>query len=108
MRKGGNVNEYEYAMYLRKSRADIELEKTNKIDTLKRHKTILTNFAKVNGYNIDNIKIFEEVVSGETIKEREQMTQLLKDIERKKYKGVFVVEVSRLSRGDKIDQRRDY
>ena len=94
----------EYAMYLRKSRADIELEKKNKIDTLKRHRVRLNNLAQLEGYNVTDT--FEEVVSGETIKERTEMKKLLSAVEMKKYKGVLVVEVSRLSRGDKIDQGR--
>lgn len=93
-----------YAIYLRKSRADIELERNGKTDTLKRHRVILFNLAKTMNINSKNIKIYEEVVSGETIKEREQMQILLANVEREAYDGVFVVEVSRLSRGDKIDQ----
>lgn len=96
--------EYEYAIYLRKSRADLELEKYSKTDTLKRHRVILLNLAKSMGIDEGKIRIFEEVVSGETIKEREEMQKLLENIELKKYKAIFVVEVSRLSRGDKIDQ----
>lgn len=96
--------ECEYAIYLRKSRADLELEKYSKTDTLKRHRVILLNLAKSMGIDEKKIRIFEEVVSGETIKEREEMQELLKFIEFKKFKAVFVVEVSRLSRGDKVDQ----
>lgn len=96
--------EYEYAIYLRKSRADLELEKNSKTDTLKRHRVILLNLAKSMKIDISKIRIYEEVVSGETIKERQEMQKLLENIELKKYKAIFVVEVSRLSRGDKIDQ----
>lgn len=93
----------EYAIYLRKSRSDIELEKNNsKLDTLLRHEKILKNLAISNNFNI--AKIFREVVSGETIKERTEMQQLIKDVKDRKYKGVLVVELSRLTRGDKIDQ----
>lgn len=94
----------EYAIYLRKSRADLELEKYNKTDTLSRHRVILLNLAKAMSIDEGKIRIYEEVVSGETIKEREEMQKLLENIELKKYKAIFVVEVSRLSRGDKIDQ----
>lgn len=98
-------NEDEYAIYLRKSRSDIELEKTNnKLDTLLRHERILKNLSTLKGYNIT--KIYREVVSGETIKERAQMQHLLADVTANKYKGVLVVELSRLTRGDKIDQGR--
>lgn len=98
-------NEDEYAIYLRKSRADIELEKNNnKLDTLSRHEKILNTLSTTMGYNIT--KIYKEVVSGETINERTQMQHLLADVTANKYKGVLVVELSRLTRGDKIDQGR--
>ena len=93
-----------YAIYLRKSRADIASEKDGKQDTLKRHRVILFNLAKTMNIDTNAIKVYEEVVSGETIKAREQMQELLANVEKSAYTGVFVVEVSRLSRGDKIDQ----
>lgn len=93
----------EYAIYLRKSRTDIELEKSNnKLDTLSRHEKILKNLSIVGNYNVT--KTYKEVVSGETIKERTQMQHLLADVKNGKYKGVLVVELSRLTRGEKIDQ----
>lgn len=95
----------EYAIYLRKSRSDIELEKyNNKLDTLARHERILKNLCAVECYNVT--KIYREVVSGETINERKEMQHLLTDVSANKYKGVLVVELSRLTRGDKIDQGR--
>ena len=95
----------EYAIYLRKSRSDIELEKyNNTLDTLSRHEKILKSLCAVEGYNVT--KIYREVVSGETISERKEMQHLLADITANKYKGVLIVEISRLSRGDKIDQGR--
>ena len=92
----------EYAMYLRKSRADIELETFDKLDTLKRHETILTELAKRNHYPIG--EIYREVVSGETIDARPEMQRLLADIKAGRWKGVLVVEVERLARGDTKDQ----
>lgn len=98
-------NTEECAIYLRKSRSDIELERYNKkIDTLARHEKILRNLCAVDGYNVT--KIYREVVSGETINERIEMKRLMADIMLNKYKGVLVVELSRLTRGDKIDQGR--
>ena len=95
----------EYAIYLRKSRTDIELEKyNNNLDTLSRHERILKNLSAVDGYNVT--KIYREVVSGETISERKEMQHLIADITANKYKGVLIVELSRLTRGDKIDQGR--
>lgn len=91
-----------YAMYLRKSRADLELETFDKLDTLKRHEAILTELARRNHYPIG--EIYKEVVSGETIDARPEMQRLLGDIKVGKWKGVLVVEVERLARGDTKDQ----
>lgn len=49
-------------------------------------------------------KIYEEVVSGDTIAARPQMQQLLSDVEAGRWEGVLVMEVERLARGDTIDQ----
>ena len=90
-----------YAIYLRKSRADIEAEKLGEGETLARHKKILTELAARQGYYIE--KIYQEIVSGETIKDRPQIQQLIKDCYKGLYKGILVVEVSRLSRGNQGD-----
>lgn len=97
-----NNQKEKYAFYLRKSRADIELEKKNPIDVLKNHEIILNELA--NSLNITNIDIYREIVSGETINSRPIMKQLLKKIEEKTYSGIFVVEVERLARGNTMDQ----
>lgn len=91
-----------YAMYLRKSREDVEMEKYGEGETLARHEQLLTDFAKRR--NLEIGEIYREVVSGETISERKQMQRLLRDIETEKWAGVLVVEVERLARGDTADQ----
>ena len=91
-----------YAIYLRKSREDIEAEKYGEGETLARHEKILTTLAKKRSLPIS--KIYREVVSGETISERKEMQKLLKDVENEKWTGVLVVEVERLARGDTADQ----
>ena len=91
----------QYAMYLRKSREDRDKEKHGGEDTLKRHREILTAHAARAGLYI--AKTYEEVVSGETIKDRPQMQQLIQDCYAGKYRGILVVEVSRLSRGNQGD-----
>lgn len=48
-----------YAIYLRKSRADLEFE--NKIDTLIKHEKTLLELAEKRGLTISNI--YKEVVS---------------------------------------------
>lgn len=93
-----------YAIYLRKSREDIESEKYGEGETLARHEKILTTLASTRNLTIG--KIYREVVSGETISERKEMQKLLKDVENEKWTGVLVVEVERLARGDTADQGR--
>lgn len=93
-----------YAIYLRKSREDIEAEKYGEGETLARHEKILTTLAKKRKLHIS--KIYREVVSGETISERKEMQKLLRDVENEKWNGVLVVEVERLARGDTADQGR--
>ncbi len=89
-------------MYLRKSRLDIEAEAHGEGETLERHKTILMNYAKQHKMPIS--RIYQEVVSGESIDARPEMQQLLEDVENGMWEGVLVVEVERLARGDTIDQ----
>ena len=91
-----------YAIYLRKSREDIESEKYGEGETLARHEKILTTLAEKRNLTIG--KIYREVVSGETISERKEMQKLLKDVENEKWTGVL--EVERLARGDTADQGR--
>ncbi|MBS4538180.1 recombinase family protein [Clostridium sp. D2Q-11] len=91
-----------YAMYLRKSRKDIEAESRGEGETLKRHERILLDLAKKMNIVVD--KIYREVVSGETIRSRPIMQELLSDVEQGKWDGVLVVEVERLARGDTMDQ----
>ncbi len=93
-----------YAIYLRKSREDIEAEKYGEGETLARHEKILTTLAQKRNLHIS--KIYREVVSGETISERKEMQKLLRDVENEKWTGVLVVEVERLARGDTADQGR--
>lgn len=93
-----------YAIYLRKSREDIESEKYGEGETLARHEKILTTLAEKRNLHIS--KIYREVVSGETISERKEMQKLLKDVENEKWTGILVVEVERLARGDTADQGR--
>lgn len=92
----------QYAMYLRKSRADTELEAQGELETLSRHESILRAFAEKQKLHIG--KIYKEIVSGETISSRPVMQQLLHDVEQEIWDGVLVMEIERLARGDTIDQ----
>ena len=91
-----------YCMYLRKSRMDLDAEARGEGETLARHQAMLMELAKRQGLNI--VKIYKEVVSGDSISARPQMQMLLSDLAQNKYAGVLVVEVERLARGDTIDQ----
>ena len=93
-----------YAIYLRKSRADMELEAMGEGETLARHKKMLEALAAKHDIHPDQITEYREVVSGDSISERPQMQKLLRDVYTKKYKGVLVVEVERLARGNTKDQ----
>lgn len=90
-----------YAIYLRKSRADIEAERDSDMDSLARHKMILTDLAARKGYYIE--KIYQEIVSGETIEARPEIQKLINDCYAGKYKGILVVDITRLSRGNQGD-----
>lgn len=91
-----------YCAYLRKSRADRDAEMRGEEETLSRHKRILTELSKKMGKPIT--KFYSEVVSGETITARPVMQELLSDVESGMWKGVYVVEVERLARGNTKDQ----
>lgn len=93
-----------YAMYLRKSRADLELEAMGEEETLARHKAMLEALAAKHEIHPDQITIYHELVSGDSIGERPEMQRLLADVYAKTYKGVLVVEVERLARGNTRDQ----
>ena len=91
-----------YAIYLRKSRADLEAEKLGEGETLARHKKILTELAARKGLYVE--KIYQEIVSGaESIKDRPEISKLIEDCYAGKYKGIIIIEVTRLSRGSQGD-----
>lgn len=92
----------QYAMYLRKSRADVEAEQRGEGETLARHRRALTQLAQTRGLNV--VKVYEEIGSADTIASRPQMQQLLADVEAGKYDGVIVNDADRLARGDGVDQ----
>lgn len=92
----------QYCMYLRKSRADAEAEARGEGETLARHEHTLQELAKRRHLPI--VKVYREIVSGDSIAARPQMQQLLQDLENNLYDGVLVMEVERLARGNTIDQ----
>ena len=91
-----------YAMYLRKSRADMDAEARGEGETLARHRAVLEQLAERLSLNV--ACVYQEIVSGESIAARPQMQQLLADVEAGRWEGVLVVEIERLARGNTIDQ----
>ena len=98
------MNKDKYAIYLRKSRADLELEALGEGETLARHSKMLYDLAAKHDISTDQITVYREVVSGDSIQERPQMQRLLSDVYGRKYKAVLVVEIERLARGNTKDQ----
>lgn len=75
------------AVYLRKSRGDIE--------DLEKHKMQLIDICRKKNYEYD---LYEEVCSGDLLEERPQINSLLDNI--KKYSRVLIVALDRLSRNE--------
>lgn len=91
------------ALYLRKSREDERLEKElGKGETLSLHRRDLLKYAKAHNLHID--KIYEELVSGESLLYRPAMLELLKEVEQGMYDGVLCMDLQRLGRGDMEEQ----
>lgn len=90
------------AIYLRKSRADLEAEAHGEGETLARHEKVLTDLAARQRLTVG--RTYREIVSGETIAARPVMQELLRDVEAGLWDAVLVVEVERLARGDTMDQ----
>ncbi len=94
-----------YLEYLRKSREDLDYERNNQnYQTLERHKERLKLITESTGRPVNEENIYEEVVSGDSISERPEIQRLLHDIENPTVKGVWVIDVQRLCRGDLGDQ----
>ena len=91
-----------WLMYLRKSRQDDPHETIEEV--LAKHETQLQEYAQRElGYSIPEENIYREVVSGESIEEREEIKKVLSRIESPDVVGVIVIEPQRLSRGDLED-----
>jgi site-specific DNA recombinase len=94
-------------IYLRKSRKDLEEEKKatevgETYDTLQRHRKTLLSVAKKERHNI--LRIYEEVVSGESVTERPEIQEMLRALETSNVDAVLVMDIDRLGRGDMLDQ----
>lgn len=88
-----------WILYLRKSRQDDPNETVAEV--LAKHETQLQEYAmREFGGKIPEENIYREIVSGESIDDREEIKKVLARLEDPNIKGVLVMEPSRLSRGD--------
>src|SRR5579875_2919177 len=90
------------AMYLRKSRADVEAEARGEGETLSKHRKALLDLAEKKKYTVR--AVFEEIVSGERIADRPEMQKLLHQVRDNQYDAVLCMDMDRLGRGNMIDQ----
>ena len=91
-----------YAMFLRKSREDVEAEREGKFETLAKHKAILERYAQDNGLNV--VRVYEELVSGASLDTRDVAREMLEDVRACMYDGVLAFDIQRVTRGGMIDQ----
>ena len=91
----------EIIIYLRKSRA----ERNETVEeVLARHEKILQDYAiQTFGQKIPEKNIHREVVSGETLDERDEIKKVFNRLEKENIKVLLVVEPQRISRGDMLD-----
>lgn len=92
----------QYAIYLRKSRADCEAEAMGQGETLARHRAALLEYARRHELEIG--AVYEEIVSGESIEARPKMKRLLQEVAQRRWAGVLCMDIDRLARGDSADQ----
>ena len=96
---------YRVKKYGRKSRLDDPLLTVDEV--LEKHNAILDEYAERHlGGPIPEENSYMEVGSGESLKDRPEITRLLKDIEDPEVQAIMVVDVQRLSRGDLEDAGR--
>lgn len=92
----------EYWFYLRKSRSDLEAEQRGEGETLAKHRKALFALAKRLSLNVT--EVFEEIVSGESLFHRPEMLKLMEMMEQRPPKGVLVMDLDRLGRGNMQEQ----
>ena len=97
-----NLTPEEILAYLRKSQSDDPLLTVEEV--LKRHETILDEWAEKHlGGKVPEENKYREVVSGESLKERPEMQNVIKRIQSPKIKAIKIVDPQRLTRGDLED-----
>lgn len=90
------------ALYLRKSRADLDAEARGEGETLSKHRRALFEMAKEYRYSV--AEIYEEIVSGDRIIARPEMQRLLCGVETGQFSAVLCMDLDRLGRGNMLDQ----
>ncbi|WHY93083.1 recombinase family protein [Neobacillus cucumis] len=88
------------ALYLRKSRQDLKLEKLTNEDTLQAQRILMRNFLKDAPFPYHT---FEEIVTGSSLEKRHEMKRIIEGIKQEKYDAIVVKDISRLSRGSQKD-----
>jgi len=92
----------EYWIYLRKSREDIQAEARGEGETLAKHRKALFKLSKELRINIT--EVFDEIASGESMFHRPEMLKMMELMETRKPKGILVMDVDRLGRGNMQEQ----
>lgn len=93
------------ACYLRRSREDLEAEKRGE-NTLMAQRELMV--AEVLPRYHADVEVYEEVASGDTIRDRPVFQQLLTSLEQGVYQAIAVKDLTRLGRGSYSDMGRVY
>ncbi len=94
------------ACYLRRSREDLEAEKRGE-DTLLAQRELIEKDI-LPRFHIDEYDMFQEVVSGESIKDRPEFRKLLDLLQKGRYRAIVVKDLYRLGRGNYSDMGTVY
>jgi len=91
-----------YAMFLRKSREDIEAERVGRFETLAKHESALKRLADDLGIHV--IRTYRELASGAALADRDEAMAMLGDVRAGAFDGVLAFDLQRITRGDMLDQ----
>lgn len=91
-----------YAMFLRKSREDVEAEREGEFETLAKHEAVLARLAQGMGLHVEHV--YRELVSGASLDDRRVATAMLEDVREGRWDGVLAFDLQRVTRGDMVDQ----
>ena len=91
-----------YAMFLRKSREDVEAEREGAFETLAKHEAVLTRLADDMGIEVAHV--YRELVSGASLDDRDVAQAMLEDVRSGRWDGIVAFDLQRVTRGDMVDQ----